>query len=186
MMNRQGRPTQAGEATQAAHDTFSGNHALAIEEPLIFEIGRTDTTGVDLDEPAAFAPRLGKLARQGPIGLPGLSEPEAFRHFGGVSRTLLGDNARALVARRDRETATVMFTPAYLQFCRDWDVEPRACAPYRARTKGKTESGVKWECPDFGVSPRVALPMETPCRSAARTRRAASRRPRTRRLTVAN
>ena len=32
MMNRQGRPTQAGEATQAAHDTFSGNHALAIEE----------------------------------------------------------------------------------------------------------------------------------------------------------
>src|SRR5262245_30047216 len=41
-------------------------------------------------------------------------------------------------------TATVVFTPAYLQFCRDWDVEPRACAPYRARTKGKTESGVKY------------------------------------------
>lgn len=68
----------------------------------------------------------------------------AFRHFGGVVRTVLGDNARALVARRDRETATVVFTPAYLQFCRDWDVEPRACAPYRARTKGKTESGVKY------------------------------------------
>jgi transposase len=69
---------------------------------------------------------------------------EAFRHFGGVTHTVLGDNARALVARRDRETATVVFTPAYLQFCRDWGVEPRACAPYRARTKGKTESGVKY------------------------------------------
>lgn len=69
---------------------------------------------------------------------------EAFRHFGGVTRTVLGDNARALVAERDRTTATVRFTPAYLAFCRDWDVEPRACAPYRARTKGKTESGVKY------------------------------------------
>lgn len=69
---------------------------------------------------------------------------DAFRHFGGTTLTLLGDNARALVARRDRDTATVVFTPAYLQFCRDWGVEPRACAPYRARTKGKTESGVKY------------------------------------------
>jgi transposase len=68
----------------------------------------------------------------------------AFVHFGGVPRTLLGDNARALVAGRDRTTGTVVFQPAYLAFCRDWDVQPRACAPYRARTKGKTEAGVKY------------------------------------------
>jgi transposase len=68
----------------------------------------------------------------------------AFTHFGGVPRTLLGDNARALVAGRDRETGTVLFHPGYLAFCRDWDVQPRACAPYRARTKGKTEAGVKF------------------------------------------
>ncbi len=68
----------------------------------------------------------------------------AFTHFGGVPRTLLGDNARALVSGRDRETGTVVFHPAYLAFCRDWDVQPRACAPYRARTKGKTEAGVKY------------------------------------------
>jgi transposase len=68
----------------------------------------------------------------------------AFRHFGGVPRVLLGDNAKALVTSRDRSTSTVTFHPAYLQFCRDWDVEPRACAPYRARTKGKTEAGVKY------------------------------------------
>ncbi len=68
----------------------------------------------------------------------------AFVHFGGVPRTLLGDNARALVVGRDRGTGTVIFHPAYLAFCRDWDVQPRACAPYRARTKGKTEAGVKF------------------------------------------
>jgi transposase len=68
----------------------------------------------------------------------------AFTHFGGVPRTLLGDNARALVTGRDRATGTVIFQPAYLAFCRDWDVQPRACAPYRARTKGKTEAGVKY------------------------------------------
>ena len=68
----------------------------------------------------------------------------AFTHFGGVPRTVLGDNARPLVRARDRATGTVVFHPAYLAFCRDWDVQPRACAPYRARTKGKTEAGVKY------------------------------------------
>jgi transposase len=68
----------------------------------------------------------------------------AFMHFGGVALTVLGDNARALVRGRDRATGTVTFHPGYLAFCRDWDVQPRACAPYRARTKGKVESGVKF------------------------------------------
>jgi transposase len=68
----------------------------------------------------------------------------AFRHFGGVPRTLLGDNAKALVVARDPEAQTITFHPAYASFCRDWDVLPRACRPYRARTKGKTESGVKY------------------------------------------
>jgi transposase len=68
----------------------------------------------------------------------------AFTHFGGLPRTVLGDNARPLVRARDRATGTVIFHPAYLAFCRDWDVQPRACAPYRARTKGKTEAGVKY------------------------------------------
>ena len=68
----------------------------------------------------------------------------AFRHFGGVPLEVLGDNARCLVLGRNREAQTVTFHPAYVAFCRDWDVQPRACQPYRARTKGKTESGVKY------------------------------------------
>lgn len=68
----------------------------------------------------------------------------AFKHFGGVPRELLIDNAGALVLGRDRATQTVTYHPALLAFCRDWDIVPRACRPYRARTKGKTESGVKY------------------------------------------
>jgi transposase len=68
----------------------------------------------------------------------------AFVHFGGVVLSVLGDNARALVRGRDRASGTVTFQPGYLAMCRDWDVQPRACAPYRARTKGKVESGVKF------------------------------------------
>jgi hypothetical protein len=35
----------------------------------------------------------------------------AFVHFGGVPQTILGDNARALVLGRDRQTGTVTFIP---------------------------------------------------------------------------
>jgi transposase len=65
-----------------------------------------------------------------------------FRHFGGVTRTLLVDNAGALVLRHDRRRRVVTFTSGFEAFCRDWGIQARACAPYRARTKGKTESGV--------------------------------------------
>lgn len=68
----------------------------------------------------------------------------AFRRFGGVTQVLLCDRARCLVASTDRATGAAVFTPALVQFCRDWSLSPRACAPYRARTKGKVESGVKY------------------------------------------
>lgn len=66
----------------------------------------------------------------------------AFQHFGGVPAKLLIDNARPLVLRR--EAGTVVLHPEFASFCRDWDVRAVACAPYRARSKGKTESGVKY------------------------------------------
>ncbi|WP_095983090.1 IS21 family transposase [Melittangium boletus] len=68
----------------------------------------------------------------------------AFVHFGGVVLEVLGDNARPLVEEHDRRAGTVRFHPGWVEFCRDWDVTPKACGPYRARTKGKTESGVKY------------------------------------------
>src|SRR5829696_2895571 len=90
MLNRQGRPTAADEAGTSSHPTFTGNRALQQEEPLIFEIGRTDATGVDLDEPEPFTQRLGGLERTGEIGLPGLTEPEAMRHYVRLSQKNFG------------------------------------------------------------------------------------------------
>jgi transposase len=66
----------------------------------------------------------------------------AFLAFGGVPEEVLLDNARALVTDHDPETRTVVFNPKLLAFARHWGFRPKACAPYRARTKGKTESGV--------------------------------------------
>ncbi len=66
----------------------------------------------------------------------------AFEHFGGVPEELLLDNPRALVLRHDPATREVVFHPTLLAFCKHWGIEPRACAPYRARTKGKTERSV--------------------------------------------
>jgi len=66
--------------------TATGNRALMLEEPLIFEIGTTDTTGVDLPEAKAGSDCLGGLAREAEFGLPGLSEPEAVRHYTRLSR----------------------------------------------------------------------------------------------------
>ena len=66
----------------------------------------------------------------------------AFRHFGGITHELLLDNARALVNEHDAQTREVTFNDRFHAFCRYWSVVPRACAPYRARTKGKDERGV--------------------------------------------
>lgn len=66
----------------------------------------------------------------------------AFHHFAGTPRELLLDNARALVEQHDTHTREVRFNERFHAFCRYWGVVPRACAPFRARTKGKDERGV--------------------------------------------
>jgi transposase len=66
----------------------------------------------------------------------------AFRAFSGVPEEVLFDNARALVEHHDATTREVAFNARLHAFARHWRVRPRACAPYRARTKGKDERGV--------------------------------------------
>ena len=65
-----------------------------------------------------------------------------FRHFGGITTEILFDNDRGLVTRHDVQTREVEFNAKFLAFARHWGFQPRACAPYRARTKGKDERGV--------------------------------------------
>lgn len=83
------RPEMASTGGEAA-PTTTGNRALMLEEALIFEIGDTQTTGVDFDYSGRIESRLGNLARRAPIGLPGLSEPEAVRHYTRLSRQNYG------------------------------------------------------------------------------------------------
>ena len=88
-MNTQGRPTAPGGVSPMAPTpaaTFTGNRGLDHEEPLLFEAGRAETTGVDLPELKNTRTRLAGLERKSPIGLPGLSEPETLRHYVRLSR----------------------------------------------------------------------------------------------------
>ena len=103
------RPSAPSNDQSAAPATVTGNRALLLEEPLLFEIGNRDQTGVDFEFPSrlreglgeglsssdnmpspdpshkARGERLGGLQRNG-VDLPGLSEPEAVRHYTRLSR----------------------------------------------------------------------------------------------------
>jgi glycine dehydrogenase subunit 2 len=81
-MNSVGRPTrpEAANTDTGGHETLTGARGLLQDEALIFERNAWDKTGVDLPD-APPADDLGDLARTAPIGLPGLSEPEAVRHY---------------------------------------------------------------------------------------------------------
>lgn len=65
-----------------------------------------------------------------------------FRAFGGVPEEVLLDNARALIQHHDPVSREVVVNPKLHAFARHWGFKVKACAPYRARTKGKDERGV--------------------------------------------
>ena len=86
-LNQSGWRPSTPQQGDGAPATFTGNRALMLEEPLIFEIGSTETTGVDFAAVEGGAgTRLGNLTRTAPIGLAGLSEQETVRHYTRLSR----------------------------------------------------------------------------------------------------
>jgi glycine dehydrogenase subunit 2 len=87
-VNPSGWRPEMGAANNDAGEgeTFTGNRALMLEEPLIFEIGDTNATGVDIDTASEGKTRLGGLERNRPIGLAGLTEPQTVRHYTRLSR----------------------------------------------------------------------------------------------------
>ncbi len=78
-MNSTGRSTRAEHASPSTDATRA--NALLQAEPLIFDMDRWASTGVDLDTPRGKPDRLGGVARKADVELPGLSEPEAVRHY---------------------------------------------------------------------------------------------------------
>ena len=77
---------RAASGDAGAPETWTGHRGLDHEEPLLFELDAPGRAGVDLPEPETVSDRLGGLARNQPIGLPGVSEPQVVRHFVRLSR----------------------------------------------------------------------------------------------------
>ncbi len=83
---------------------------------------------------AAVDQRLGTLLRM---------HEEAFRQLGGVPEEILYDRMKTVWLETD-ERGEIVWNPVFLDFARYWGFTPRLCRPYRAQTKGKVESGVKY------------------------------------------
>jgi len=83
---------------------------------------------------AAIDQKLGTLLRM---------HEEAFRQLGGVPEEILYDRMKTVWIETD-ERGEIVWHPVFLDFARYWGFTPRLCRPYRAQTKGKVESGVKY------------------------------------------
>ena len=67
----------------------------------------------------------------------------AFEYLGGVPRRCLYDNAKVITLGKDEEKRPI-WNQRMLDFARRVGFEARLCPEYRAQTKGKVESGVKY------------------------------------------
>lgn len=83
---------------------------------------------------AALDQKLGTLLRM---------HEEAFRQLGGVPREILYDRMKTVWQGTD-ERGEIIWNAVFLDFAGYWGFRPRLCRPYRAQTKGKVESGVKY------------------------------------------
>lgn len=68
----------------------------------------------------------------------------SFQWFEGLTASILYDNPKTVCLTRDFEGKDIGWNPQFLDFARYWGYGARLCKPYRARTKGKVESGVKY------------------------------------------
>lgn len=66
----------------------------------------------------------------------------AFEWFSGLPEEILYDNPKTIVKKRDN--GAVIFNPKFQDFAGYYGFDIRVCQPYRARTKGKIEAGVKY------------------------------------------
>lgn len=69
---------------------------------------------------------------------------KAFAHFGGRTEVLLYDNPRTIVKEKNEATGHVVWNPTFKDRIDFYGIEPKLCRYYRAQTKGKVESGVKY------------------------------------------
>jgi transposase len=68
----------------------------------------------------------------------------AFDWFGGLTEEILYDNPKTVVLKRDWDGRVIEWHPQFGDFAHYDGFTPRLCRPYRAQTKGKVESGIKY------------------------------------------
>jgi transposase len=68
----------------------------------------------------------------------------AFDWFGGLTEEILYDNPKTVVLKRDWDGRGIEWHPQFWDFAQYYGFTPRLCRPYRAQTKGKVESGIKY------------------------------------------
>jgi transposase len=68
---------------------------------------------------------------------------EAFRQLGGVPEEILYDRMKTVWLKTD-ERGEIVWHPVFWDLAGYWGFRPRLCRPYRAQTKGKIKSGVKY------------------------------------------
>jgi transposase len=69
---------------------------------------------------------------------------QAFEYFGGRTETILYDNPRTIVLAKDESSGWVKWNAKFKDRMDFYGVKLRLCRYYRAQTKGKVESGVKY------------------------------------------
>ncbi len=74
----------------------------------------------------------------------------SFEYFGGVTEEVLVDNQKSAVLLASNKGQTV-FQPRFVDLAGHYGFRPRACRPYRARTKGKDERMVGYIKANFFV-----------------------------------
>lgn len=72
----------------------------------------------------------------------------AFEAFGGVPQEILYDRMKTAVIGEDAE-GLVRYNRSLLDVARHYGFQPRACQPYRAKTKGKVERPFRYIREDF-------------------------------------
>jgi len=79
----------------------------------------------------------------------------SFEYFGGVPREVLVDNQKSAVLQPRLGDQPARFNARFLDMAGHYGFTPRACRPYRAQTKGKTERTVGYVQQNFFVRYRA-------------------------------
>ena len=73
----------------------------------------------------------------------------AFEALGGVPAEVLYDRMRTVFMREDPDAGHIVYNRTLVEFARHYGYLPKACQPYRAKTKGKVERPFRYIREDF-------------------------------------